>query len=490
MRTPAPIARTLLLAVALLTSTVPALAADDALFVRLTTPGREFYLQEVFDFTLSVHSRGLNMGREISLVNEEVPGLRFLPYQDLGSRREVIDGRLFDVHRFLGRAQAVATGTSALRPSVRVSVVVPPRGRGGGSADDPASGRAEVRLVDLRPAPAKVEIQPLPEAGKPEGFTGAVGSFTFSAAVTPAAAVEGEPVTLTMDIRGSGNIDSVAAPPVRAGDSFKAYEPKLLKKEISEDRSRGRMVFEQILVPRSTTSTSLPAVVFSYFDPSAKAYRKLSGGPFRLTVAPSARPGAKIVEAPPSGQAAKKLTLRSDIAPLKPEPRDWSRRPAWSRRVPLWFVALQIVPLGVVVALFFAARRRDELARDVVKARRQLAPDAARSGIGAAEKALREGDPAAFQEALWQALCRYFGHCLNLLPGEISGEAVIARLSQAGIAPRDAARLGEIFRLSEQARFAPRSRTSGPLSEEERQRLSALLEEFNGLMQACDRITQ
>src|SRR5512134_3270007 len=78
------------------TQTVP----GSLLFARLTTERRDLFLQEVFDFTVSVHSRGLTMGREIALRNQETPGLTFLPYADLGSSREVVNGKLFDVHRF------------------------------------------------------------------------------------------------------------------------------------------------------------------------------------------------------------------------------------------------------------------------------------------------------------------------------------------------------------------------------------------------------
>jgi hypothetical protein len=163
------------------------------LHARLTTDRKDRFLQEVFDFTVSVYSRGLTMGREIALRNQEAPGLTFFPYVDLGSRREVVNGRAFDVHRFRGCAQAVATGTFTLQPEVRASVVLARGERDGATGVSP--GRAEVRQTEFRPTALSVDIRPLPETGKPEGFSGAVGSFAFSAAVR-AAAVVGEPVTL------------------------------------------------------------------------------------------------------------------------------------------------------------------------------------------------------------------------------------------------------------------------------------------------------
>jgi hypothetical protein len=113
------------------------------LHARLTTQRRDVVLQEVFDFTVSVYSRGLTMGREIALRNQETPGLAFFPYTDLGTGREVLDGKAYEVHRFRGSAQAVATGAFALQPEVSASVVLP-RQDGGPGSPGLEIGRAHV----------------------------------------------------------------------------------------------------------------------------------------------------------------------------------------------------------------------------------------------------------------------------------------------------------------------------------------------------------
>jgi hypothetical protein len=482
----------LLLVVAPLVSGGPATmaraaeTADDFLFVRVSAERRELFLQEVFDFTVSVYSQGLNMGREISLLNREAPGLSFFPYRELGSGREVVNGRTFDVRRFLGRAQAVAAGTLGIQPAVRAEIVVPPRGRGA-RPDGQRSGRAEVRQVELTPNLLSVEVRPLPAEGKPEGFSGAVGTFEFRAATRPAAVAEGEPVTLTMEIRGRGNIESVAPPRLEAGERFKVYEPKLLTREISEDRHQGRLVFEQVLVPDSVSSDPLPPVVFSYFDPAQRAYRRVADGPFPLRVTPSAQPGRAASRAPAGASEPKRVAAGSGILPLKPEPHDWAGLQARSWFASPWFLLLQLVPLGIVAALFFGRRRREERARAPAKARRQIAPKTARVGIGEVEEALRQRDPGRFSEALWKALSTYFCHRLNLLPGEISGQLVTGRLSQEGVDPKVVARLGEIFELSERERFARPPGTAAHLAAGEEQRLAALLAELDSLLQACEK---
>jgi hypothetical protein len=461
---------------------------DDLLFARLRAERREVYLQEVFEITLSVYNRGLNMGRETALLNMEASGLNFLPFKDLGTDREQVGGKLYEVHRFRGRAQAVAAGAFTLAPVVRTSVVVPRRGRGRGIFDDPFFNPAEVRQIDLRPPPLAVAVRPLPEAGRPPGFSGAVGAFTFAASVKPLAVAEGEPVTLTMEIRGRGNLEAVTAPGIAAGDGFKAYEAKLVKKEISEDRSEGHLVFEQVFIPRTAASSPLPAVTFSFFDPARTSYQRLAAGPFPLRVTPSANPGAVVVRAPGAGAGAGSLTLGADIVYLKPAPHRWEAHPPPPGSVSAGFLALQLLPLAAVVALFLGVRRREELTRDVAKARRQKAPKAAQAGIRAAEQALAAGAVRGFHEALWEALSAYFGHRLNLSPGEISGEIVAERLARAGFDPQGTARLGELFLLLEQERFGRPGAGAGRLPPEERQQLGALLDEVGRLLRSCEKV--
>jgi hypothetical protein len=456
------------------------------LFTEVTTQRQDRYQHEVFEFTVAVYSRGLTLGREIALVNEETPGLQFRPFRDQGGRREEIEGIVYDVRRFLGRAEAIATGTQTLRPTVRVSVVVPGKSRGAGSRRDRLSPSAEIRQKELHPLPLALRIRPLPEAGRPTAFAGAVGSFAFSASVRPTSVAAGEPVTLAMEIHGSGNIGSLGAPQVFAGDRFRVYDPKLLRREISEDGAGGRLVFEQTLVPRSTTSDSVPAVTFAYFDPALQSYREVVRGPFVLDVRPSSHTAPPIAEAPAGKAVAARPRLPSAIAPLKPEPQVWVASTARLRLGSPWFLALQLVPLAFLVALFFALRRREELARDVPKARRQLAPRAGRTGMAAAEQALREGDTAGFHQALWEALSAYFGHRLNLRPGEISGAAVTGGLADAGLDPRDLVRLGEIFDLLERERFGRPPGAAAPLGAAQQRKLAELLAEVERLIQNCE----
>jgi hypothetical protein len=118
---------------------------------------------------------------------------------------------------------------------------------------------------------------------------------------------------------------------------------------------------------------------------------------------------------------------------------------------------------------------RNALAKDVARARRQKAPRAARKNLQRAEQALRKKDEAAFYEALWNTLTDYFGHRLNLAPGEVSQAAVLARL------PQQTEAIKNLFTTIEQHRY-------GIQSGEHKEDMKNLLKQTTATLRQCERI--
>jgi hypothetical protein len=86
-------------------------------------------------------------------------------------------------------------------------------------------------------------------------------------------------------------------------------------------------------------------------------------------------------------------------------------------------------------------------------------------------------DEAAFHQALWDALAEYFGHRLNLAPGEITLHTVLARI------PDETGELEHLFNALEQRRYGTRSREGDPKDE-----MKALLRELSSIFKQCERM--
>jgi hypothetical protein len=226
----------------------------------------------------------------------------------------------------------------------------------------------------------------------------------------------------------------------------------LTTRNFDRNRAAGSKSFEQVVIPKSADTKELPPLHFSFFNPQRGEYVTLRQGPVPLTVLPSTNTGGQVVSALPQAPASTRV-LGSDIVYLKPAPSQWSKpgeRP--------WYLAqstayLQLLPLLAVAGVFFAVRRREVLDRDVARARRQRAPKSARAGLRAARAALRDNNTSLFFEAVWQTLTDYFGHRLNLAPGEIMVTRVIPAMERRGLEQDSVEKLRRLFETAEAARF-------------------------------------
>ena len=461
--------------------------SSELLFAVFSAETTNVYNQQVFDIVLSIYSQGLNLGNNISLMNMPSSGLSLQPFQELQGGRQIINNKVYDVRRFRAKVQALTAGTFRLEPTIQVPVLVQRERRGPPGFDSSLFqdffGMVRTQPVHISPKPLEIQVNALPTEGQPPGFAGAVGKFAFEAQVKPTDVNAGDPITLTIQILGQGNLENISAPQFVAGDDFKVYEPRLVSKDSDPNRGIGRKTFEQVLIPRSEKVKELPALVFSFFDPEKRAYETISRGPYPIVVHPSSNATARILQAVPSHSEASTIILGTDIVYLKPAPAQWIPAPESLWYLHPVFLAAQLLPAAVLGLLFLAVMRREQLAGDVALARRHQAPRTARAGLRKAESAISKGDRKAFYEAIWETLSSYFGHRLNLAPGELSTEVVLSALNHEHMNASDTERIRVLFERCERARFGD---VGADAVHEAQER--GILEELNQLLRKCERL--
>ena len=467
--------------------------SSEPLFAAFTVGQTNLYNQQVFDIVLSIYSHGLNIGNNVSLMNMPSSGLSLQPFQELPGSREVVNNKVYDVRRFRAKAQALTAGTFKLEPTLQIPLLVQrDRRRGPPGFDhflfDDFFGTVQTQPVNITPKPLEVKVNSLPSESQPPGFAGAVGRFSFETQVQPTELSAGEPLTLTVQIAGEGNLENISAPQFIAGDDFKVYEPRLVSKEIDSNRGMGRKTFEQVLIPRSDKIKMLPALTFSYFDPTKAAYDTITRGPFPLVVHASSNATAKLLQALPTQPEASMIILGTDIVYLKPAPSHWTLakdRPWYLHRV---FLVSQLIPVLVVGLIFLSVMHREKLAGNIALARRRQAPRSARVGLRKAENALSADDPKAFFEAVWETLASYFGNRLNLSPGEVTSDAVIGALIAGKLDPELTEQAKDLFSYCEKERFGYGQAKTMALSTQDKKIDADLLNRLNHLLKECERI--
>lgn len=461
---------------------------DGALFARVEAPRSRLFVQESLPVMLLVYSRpDVPLAPEMSLDQLPAGGVSFSGWEEMGQVRERVDGAVYDVRRFRTRMQALAAGDVSVAPRLKLRVRVPRQSRPGNLFDqafgDLMFNRVEARVVDVPVRPLTLRIESLPAEGRPAGFNGAVGRFTLDADVAPRTVPAGEPVTLRVTLAGEGNLDALTAPPLEPGSGFRAYGFRLAGQQAAGPGVPGSRTFEQVLLPLSESSTNLPPVEFSFFDPVREVYETLRAGPFALDVKPSAGGAGRVVESGTNGLAPALRIEGVDILYLKAPPA--RIRPAGSpgTRAGLLLGGWLVPPVFAILA-WAGVRRRDRLRQDVALARRVRAPRMARAQLVRAGAAARAGARREVFEAVWQALATYFGNRLNLPAGAVHEETVARSLSATEEGGRLLPEVRNWFQLCEVERFgagAP-ERFAAPAE------LAGAVDEVSRLLRACERV--
>jgi hypothetical protein len=184
-----------------------------------------------------------------------------------------------------------------------------------------------------------MHVLPLPDAGRPAGFTGAIGHFEVSAVAQPTTVGVGDPVTLRFVITGTGNFDYVRSPALAPDAAWKSYVANAKINYTDPARTQGTKTFEQAIIANKNGTLALPAADFSYFDPEKKQYVTLpvTLPPIVVTGTPAApiatapaesAPGANppVPAVPADVFAPNRLafgSLTTDLAPAYRHPWFW-----------------------------------------------------------------------------------------------------------------------------------------------------------------------
>jgi len=161
------------------------------------------------------------------------------------------------------------------------------------------------QIADIKTNGASILIKPIPTAGRPANFSGAVGDFTLSSTAEPLKAHTGDPVTMSVEIRGLGSFDRMERPVLSDTDGWRVYEPSEQVKSLDEIGLSGVKRYDYTLVAAKPVK-ALPEVEFSYFNPATEKFVTLKSPPTSIEIVGDQLPA--IATAPanrPTSQQAK-----------------------------------------------------------------------------------------------------------------------------------------------------------------------------------------
>ena len=317
---------------------------------------------------------------------------------------------------------------------------------------------------------AGIEVLPLPEAGRPGSFTGAVGRYSIGVTAKPTQVAVGDPVTLTLtitDLEGGANLENLQPPAVAAQPDL-AKDFRVPTDAISGVVSGNAKRFTLTVRPLRAGTPAVPPIEFGYYDPKARAYSTARSAAVPITVVPAAQMDlSKIVSA--GGDGPKGATVAREATDVKGglvADMPISEGMLADDRASLdaaAVVGLAAPPLAAGLALAWRLRR-DRHARDGGLARRS----------GARRTADRRLSEATDAAALGAAVTGFAEDILGCPQGTLTRGDLDARLRAAGADEPLRERVQGLLQRCERARYAGGAGAADDLRSEARAVIEAL----------------
>ncbi|ETZ21209.1 hypothetical protein N824_03555 [Pedobacter sp. V48] len=305
----------------------------------------------------------------------------------------------------------------------------------------------------IKSTPITINVKPLPEAGKPEGFNGAVGNFSIGANLDKSSVKANEALNYTLKVTGSGNLKLLKAPELTLPADIEKYDPKV-NDDIKETMGgvSGSREYSFLLIPRHEGNYTIEPLKFSYFNPVTGRYVSLTSGSFPIKVA-KGDPGSNVTAYATGGQQDVKM-LAKDIAYIKTGNPGLTKDGEGFYGSALYYVLLCTGPVLFLAAFGYRKWYRENNS-DVVKVKGRNANKIAAKHLASAQKQLISGDKKVFYEDVYRGLYGYLSDKLNISAADLNKENIREQLKLRTVNESIIDQLKETLDLCEMARYAP-----------------------------------
>uniref|UniRef100_UPI00404A4B3F BatD family protein n=1 Tax=Gelidibacter sp. TaxID=2018083 RepID=UPI00404A4B3F len=302
-----------------------------------------------------------------------------------------------------------------------------------------------------------IQVKDLPEAGKPDNFSGAVGDFNFKLSTSKTHLNATESLQARVEVTGNGNLKLFQLPKLTLPSSLEVYEPEHSEKVTTTlEGMQGGISDSYTIVPQFKGKYPIPNVSFSYFDLKTESYKTISSGDIVIDVLEgptntsnndnnlaNVNQGKKAVEA--TSQQFAFIKTNANLTPIKTEPFFKST----------WFWSSLLLPLLAIPLAMVFRRKKAERDADVFGNKIRKADKLAKKYLGEARTAL--GQKEAFYVALEKALHNYLKAKLHIETSDLSKDRIESLLLEKQVQNSTVSEFMSILNSCELARYTPLS---------------------------------
>ena len=433
-------------------------------FVELITDKAEAYIYEEIIQSFKLY---FQKGLPIDNLDYVAASTKNFLAEKLGEEKryeEVRDGILYNVIELRTALFPLVSGKIKIPPaSFKCNIIIRQQRNRGSLFDEFMGGGGRRYPVERSTKPVKLTINPLPAVEKPEGFTGAVGKYTMDVLAKPTKLKVGDPITLTINIRGEGNIQTIGEPLLDPDGmkNFKAYDFET--KVTITDRGygiKGEKLFNKVIEPQSEDNDFIPGISFSYFDPELKKYKTLTYAPIPIEVERSEIEIPIHLSVEGAGMAKGQVKiLTKDILPIMSDLYSFENQGSAIYKRSFILAIIFLVPILIVVACIYVQRQRELLHTDVGYARKKRAMAHAQKHLSNARELLQLDNPSEFYATLARTILKHIADKLNVTPASVTSDNIYDMLEKRGVSNDVIKELRQCLESCDYGRFS-----SGQLS--------------------------
>jgi hypothetical protein len=300
-----------------------------------------------------------------------------------------------------------------------------------------------------------ITVRALPETGKPEGFSGAVGKFNFIVTPSKTSLKNGESLDLIVSASGTGNMKLFTLPKPVVPNALEMYDPVHDESVTTTLKGMsGRISDKYTIIPQYKGKYAIKPMEFTYFDLNTGSYKTITSpeimvdvldGPVQAEANTAANAHKNVIS---KTEQFKYIKSKTNLVPLVKN--DFYGSDLYYTLLFLPFVILPIIVL--------AKKKKEALDGDVTGNRIRMNNKLAKKYLSQAKKHLNNKEP--FYIALEKAMHNFLKAKLHIETSEMSKDNISSLLLSRNADPETVQSFINLTENCEYARYAPASSAS------------------------------
>ncbi|KAF2514622.1 BatD family protein [Flavobacterium foetidum] len=299
-----------------------------------------------------------------------------------------------------------------------------------------------------------INVRPLPESGKPEGFTGAVGKFNFVVTPSKTTLKNGESLDLIVSAQGTGNMKLFTLPKPVVPNALEMYDP-VHDEQVTTSLAgmSGRISDKYTIIPQYKGKYAIKPMQFSYFDLSSGTYKTITSKEIMIDVLD----GPTLAEANPSTASKNVVAKTEQFKYIKTKTTLVSidKNDFYDSDL---YLGLIFAPFIIIPLIILAKKKKEAIDSDVTGNRIRMNNKLAKKYLSQAKKHLNNKEP--FYIALEKAMHNFLKAKLHIETSEMSKDNIRELLLSRNAAPETVQNFINLTENCEFARYAPASSAS------------------------------